>query len=171
VENVDEEGRPVAAGEVGSRLLVTNLFNRALPLIRFEVSDLVALEPEPCPCGRSLLRVRSLAGRAEEVLRVRGVSVHPLEFVVVTADPDVREFQVVQRGDALRLRVAPREGAVRAPERLRERLASRLEALGFAHPLVEVERMEALERGEGGKRTLSVPDREARSPGPARVAG
>ena len=135
------------------------------------MSDLVALEPEPCPCGRSLLPVRSLAGRAEEVLRVRGVSVHPLEFVVVTADPDVREFQVVQRGDALRLRVAPREGAVRAPERLRERLASRLEALGFAHPLVEVERVEALERGEGGKLTLIVPDREARSPGPARVAG
>ena len=36
-----------------ARLLVTNLFNRAQPLIRFEVSDLVALEPEPCPCGRT----------------------------------------------------------------------------------------------------------------------
>jgi phenylacetate-coenzyme A ligase PaaK-like adenylate-forming protein len=93
------------------------------------------------------------------------------DFDVVTADPDVREFQVVQRGDALRLRVALREGAVRAPERLRERLASRLEALGVAHPWVEVERVEALERGEGGKLTLIVPDREARSPGPARVAG
>jgi phenylacetate-CoA ligase len=171
VENVDEEGRSVPAGEVSSRLLVTNLFNRALPLIRFEVSDLVALEPEPCPCGRNLLRVRSLDGRAEEVLRLRGVSVHPLEFGVVTADPDVREFQVVQRGDALRLRVALREGAEQASERLRERVASRLEALGVAEPLVEVERVEALERGAGGKLTLIVPDREARSPSPAGVAG
>jgi phenylacetate-CoA ligase len=171
VENVDEEGRSVPAGEVGSRLLVTNLFNRALPLIRFEVSDLVALEPEPCPCGRNLLRVRSLDGRAEEVLRVRGVSVHPLEFGVVTADPDVREFQVVQRGDAVRLRVALREGAEQAPERLRERVASRLQALGVAEPLVEVERVEALERGPGGKLTLIVPDRGAHSPSPARVAG
>jgi phenylacetate-CoA ligase len=135
------------------------------------VSDLVALEPEPCPCGRNLLRVRSLDGRAEEVLRVRGVSVHPLEFGVVTADPDVREFQVVQRGDALRLRVALREGAEQAPERLRERVASRLQALGVAEPLVEVERVEVLERGPGGKLTLIVPDRGAHSPSPARVAG
>ena len=84
----------------GARLLVTNLFNRVLPLIRFEVSDLVALDPEPCPCGRSLMRVRSLEGRAEEVLDVGGVTVHPMQFALVTADPDVREFQVVQEGDA-----------------------------------------------------------------------
>jgi hypothetical protein len=77
---------------------------------------------------------------------VRGVSVRPLEFGVVTADPDVREFQVVQRGDALRLRVALREGAEGAPERLRERVASRLGALGVTQPLVEVEPVEALDR-------------------------
>jgi phenylacetate-coenzyme A ligase PaaK-like adenylate-forming protein len=50
-ENVDDDGRPVPPGEIGSRLLVTNLFNRVQPLIRFEISDLVAVEPEPCPCG------------------------------------------------------------------------------------------------------------------------
>jgi hypothetical protein len=88
----------------------------------------------------------------------------------VTAD-DVREFQVVQRGDALRLRVALREGAEQAQERLPERVASRLGALGVAEPLVEVERVEALERGAGGKLALIVPDRGARSPSPARVAG
>ncbi len=77
VENVDEDGAPVPPGEVGARLLVTNLFNRVVPLIRFEVSDLVAIEPEPCPCGRSLMRVRSLEGRAEEVLHMGGVAVHP----------------------------------------------------------------------------------------------
>jgi phenylacetate-coenzyme A ligase PaaK-like adenylate-forming protein len=108
VENVDDDGRPVAPGEVGSRLLVTNLFNRVQPLIRFEVTDLVSIEPEPCPCGRSLMRLRSLEGRAEEVLRLGGVTVHPLQFALVTADPDVREFQVVQVGDGLRLRVAAR---------------------------------------------------------------
>ena len=47
-------------GERGARLLVTNLFNLTQPLIRFEVTDLVAVEPEPCPCGRTLMRLRSL---------------------------------------------------------------------------------------------------------------
>jgi hypothetical protein len=83
----------------------------------------------------------------------------------------VREFQVVQRDDALRLRVALREGAEGAPERPREQVASRLEALGVAQPLVEVEPVEALNRGEGGKLALIVPGLEARSPRPARVAG
>jgi phenylacetate-coenzyme A ligase PaaK-like adenylate-forming protein len=109
VENVDDEGRPVPPGEPGARLLVTNLFNRALPLIRFEVGDRVTVDSEPCPCGRSLLRVRALEGRAEDVLRLGGVTVDPLEFALVTADPDVREFQVVQEGDGLRLRVAALE--------------------------------------------------------------
>ena len=104
VENVDDDCRPVPPGEIGSRLLVTNLFNCAEPLIRFEVTDLVTTEPEPCPCGRTLMRLRSLQGRAEDVLCLDGVAVHPLQFGVVTADPDVREFQVVQEGAALRLR-------------------------------------------------------------------
>jgi phenylacetate-CoA ligase len=159
VENVDDDGDPVPPGEIGSRLLVTNLFNRAQPLIRFEVTDLVAIEPEPCQCGRSLMRVRSLEGRAEEVLRLGGVTVHPLEFGLVTADPDVREFQVVQRGEGLRLRVALRDGADAAPARLRARLTARLEELGVKRPAVEVETVDALERSPAGKLQMVVAGR------------
>jgi len=159
VENVDDDGVPVPPGEVGSRILVTNLFNRVLPLIRFEITDLVAVEPEPCPCGRSLLRLRSLEGRAEDVLRLRGVVVHPLQFALVTADPDVREFQVVQEGDGLRLRVALRDGAEEAPARLQARVGARLEALGVPHPAVEVETVDALERTAGGKLQMVVAGR------------
>jgi phenylacetate-CoA ligase len=159
VENVDEHGGPVPAGEVGARLLMTNLYNRAQPLIRFEITDRVAVEPEPCACGRSLMRVRSLEGRAEDVLEVGGVSVHPMQFAVVTSDPDVREFQVVQEGDGLRLRVALRAGAEGAPERLRARLSARLEDLGVVRPAVEVETVEALERSAGGKLQMVVAGR------------
>lgn len=156
VENVDEDGRPVAPGEVGSRLLVTNLFNRVQPLFRLEIPDLVAFEPEPCTCGRSLLRLRSVEGRAEGVLRLGGVAVHPLEFGVVTADPDVREFQVVQEGDSLRLRVALRDGADAAPARLRNELSARLAELGVPAPEVRVETVDALDRTDGGKLKMVV---------------
>ena len=159
VENVDSDGDSVPPGEVGSRLLVTNLFNRVQPLIRFEITDMVAVDPEPCSCGRSLLRLRSLEGRSEDVLRLRGVTVHPLQFSLVTADPDVREFQVVQEGDRLRLRVALRDGAGEAPARLRARLGARLEELGVPQPAVEVETVEALERTAGGKLQMVVAGR------------
>jgi phenylacetate-CoA ligase len=155
-ENVDEDHRPVPPGEVGARLLVTNLFNLTQPLIRFEVTDLVAVEPEPCPCGRTLMRLRSLEGRAEDVLRLGGVDVHPLQFALVTADPDVREFQVVQQGDALRLRVCLRDGAAEAPARLRARVGARLEELGVPRPSVEVETVDALERSPAGKLQVVV---------------
>jgi phenylacetate-CoA ligase len=159
VENVDDDGDPVPPGEVGARILVTNLFNRVQPLIRFEITDLVAVEPEPCPCGRSLMRLRSLEGRAEEVLELRGVTVHPLQFALVTADPDVREFQVVQEGDGLRLRVALRDGADSAPERLRARLGARLAELGVPDPAVDVETVDELERSAGGKLQMVVATR------------
>jgi phenylacetate-CoA ligase len=156
VENVDADGQPVPPGEVGSRLLVTNLFNRVQPLIRFEVTDLVAVDPAPCPCGRSLMRLRSLEGRAEDVLCLAGVTVHPLHFALVTADPDVREFQVVQQGDGLRLRVALRDGAEGAPARLQAHLGARLADLGVPRPAVEVETVDALQRSPGGKLQMVV---------------
>jgi phenylacetate-coenzyme A ligase PaaK-like adenylate-forming protein len=156
VENVDEANRPVPAGEVGSRILVTNLFNRALPLIRFEVSDMISVDPEPCPCGRSLMRLSSLEGRAEDVLRLGGVAVHPIQFAVVTADPDVREFQIVQEGERLRLRVALRNGAAGAEERLGQSVRGRLAELGIAHPDVCVERVNELERTPAGKLQVVV---------------
>jgi len=159
VETVDDDFRPVPDGEMGSRLLITNLFNRVLPLIRFEVTDLVAIEPEPCPCGRTLTRVRSLEGRTEDVLSLGGVAVHPLQFGVVTADPDVREFQVVQRGDALRLRVALRNGCSGVEERLGEQVRAKLAELGVPRPEVSVERVDALERSPAGKVQIVVADR------------
>jgi phenylacetate-CoA ligase len=58
VENVDEDGRPVPPGEPGERLLITGLYNMVQPVIRLEVSDVVALESGPCPCGRTLVRAR-----------------------------------------------------------------------------------------------------------------
>jgi phenylacetate-coenzyme A ligase PaaK-like adenylate-forming protein len=167
VENVDEGGRPVPTGERGARLLVTNLTNRVQPLIRFEVSDLATIDPEPCPCGRTLLRVRALEGRTEDVLRLPGrdapVAVHPMQFSVITADREVREFQVVQDGAALRLRVALRDGsdASAASERLRAGVAARLERLGVREPAVRVELCDGLARPEGGKLPLVVADRSA----------
>jgi phenylacetate-coenzyme A ligase PaaK-like adenylate-forming protein len=165
VENVGGNGRPVPDGERGAHLLVTSLFNRVQPLIRFELSDVVTLDPDPCRCGRTLRRVRAIDGRADDVLTLPGgdgrrVAVLPAQFAVVTADRDVREFQVVQTGDALRLRVALRDDARpdEAAARLCARLGDRLAALGVRDPRIEVETCRALERPPAGKLRLVVAD-------------
>ena len=166
VENVDAAGRPVPDGEPGAQLLVTNLFNRVQPLIRLAVSDMVTIDPEPCPCGRTLRRMRTIDGRADDVLELGGVAVHPMQFGVVTADRAVREFQVVQLGDRLRLRVVLRDGdaVAAATHRLRERVAERLAGLGVEGVAIEVETCEQIERPPGGKLQMVVADRRAEAP-------
>ena len=169
-ENVDEDGRAVPDGERGARVLVTNLANFVQPLIRFEVSDVVTIDPEPCPCGRTLRRMSSVDGRADAVLKLPGtagerIPVHPLQFGVITADRGVREFQVLQRGDGVRVRVVVREGepAGVVAERLRERVGDRLAALGVRDPHVEVEPCPALERPPAGKLQLVVAESHGRT--------
>lgn len=66
-----DTARAVSAGPgqpaVGP-LLVTDLFNRGMPMIRYEVGDLAALVPDACPCGRSLPLMTNLGGRLTDVL-------------------------------------------------------------------------------------------------------
>ena len=172
VENVDEDGRPVPHGEPGARLLSRASCNRTQPLIRLEVADAVTLDPEPCPCGRTLLRIRSIHGRSDDVLELPGtgaatVSVHPLQFAVVARDRDVVEFQVVQEGPRLRLLVVARGEAPALETRLRAAVEQRLRDVGVAEPAVEVERLPALARQPGGKLQIVVADRGARRAGGA----
>lgn len=159
VENVDAGGRPVPPGEPGVKLLVTSLVNRAQPIIRLEVADAVILDPDPCPCGRSLVRMRSIHGRSDDMLRLGGVAVHPLQFAGVARDPEVVEFQVVQQAARLRVRVVPRGPAPDLERRLGALVAKRLEAAGVTAPQVSVERRERLERQPGGKLQMVVADR------------
>lgn len=67
MEAVDDEGRPV--WEKPGRLLVTDLDNRAMPLIRYELGDTGTLSREICACGRRLLVLSELAGRQQDALR------------------------------------------------------------------------------------------------------
>ena len=171
VENVDAEGRVVPAGEPGAKLLVTFLHNLVQPIIRLEVSDAVTMEPEPCPCGRTLARARAIEGRSDDVLKFAGrggreVSVHPIEFGVVTRDRAVREFQVVQEGSGVRVLVVARPATGAELEaRLREALSRRLSELGVAEPRVSVERRDELSRSAGGKLQLVVAEPASRPAG------
>jgi len=68
IEAVDGDNRPVPPGTWGSRVLVTPLWHTTQPLIRYALSDLVRLSPEPCPCGRTLSVLDAIQGREEERL-------------------------------------------------------------------------------------------------------
>jgi putative adenylate-forming enzyme len=171
VENVDADGQPVPAGQPGARLLVTNLYNLVQPLLRLEVTDVVTLDPDPCPCGRTLVRVRAIHGRSEDVLSLPApdggrVAVHPLHFALLTRDPQVREFQVVQDGPVLRIRIVPSHATAAGNNELETRLdqavTQQLLKLGVQEPQISVERRPGLARSAGGKLKLVIADPNCR---------
>jgi phenylacetate-CoA ligase len=53
LEVVDGRGQAVPAGTTGERILLTALGSVTQPFIRYEMTDLVTLAPDPCPCGSS----------------------------------------------------------------------------------------------------------------------
>ena len=166
-ENVDTEGRAVPPGQPGSRLLVTFLHNLVQPILRLEVTDVFTIDPEPCACGRTLVRARAIEGRSNDVLRfpARGgeIRVYPIEFGVVTRDREVREYQVIQEGQSVRILVVPRRKAGGGLEtRVRGTVSRRLAELGVEEPQVAVERREQLARSAGGKLQVVVADTAAR---------
>jgi phenylacetate-CoA ligase len=83
----------------GDRLLLTNLHNEAMPLIRYDQGDLAVVgNGEPCACGRRFRRLEAIQGRVtDSVLRPDGSEVPPFSVSSVVRDtPGVRRFQIVQ---------------------------------------------------------------------------
>jgi len=164
-ENVDADGRPVPPGTLGAKVLVTNLTNHVQPIIRMELADAITVEPGPCPCGRTLARMRAVEGRSEDALALPGrtggaVTVLPAQFGLVTRDREVGEFQIRQEGERLRILVVPRPSAGGELEaRLQRAVAARLSELGVDDPQIVVERRDALARSPGGKLPLVVAER------------
>ena len=96
-EIVDPEtGEPLAEGEEGV-LVFTTLTKEALPLIRYWTGDISSLSSEPCSCGRTLVRMGLIRGRADDMLIIRGVNVYPtqVETVVLQVPELTPNYRIV----------------------------------------------------------------------------
>ncbi|MFI3331580.1 MAG: phenylacetate--CoA ligase [Rikenellaceae bacterium] len=58
-------------------LVFTTITKEGLPLLRYRTKDLCSLIDEPCPCGRTSLRMSRIVGRSDDMLIIRGVNVFP----------------------------------------------------------------------------------------------
>jgi phenylacetate-coenzyme A ligase PaaK-like adenylate-forming protein len=158
VEVVDAAGRPVPPGETGSKLLVTALGSRTVPLIRVELGDAICLETSPCPCGRPAPRVVEVVGRTLDWLHLPAtdgsatVAVHPNVFTGVLDAERVVSWQVVEQGGAITVLVTGAEPPFRA-EVTEGRIVAALARLGTAPP-VAVRVVDRIEPEPSGKQPL-----------------
>jgi phenylacetate-CoA ligase len=101
---------PAAPGEVGA-VLITDLLNGAMPLIRYRVGDMAAWADGDCPCGRGLPRLTKVAGRVTDFLvgaDGRLVSGVFLATYVVAQRPSLGQVQIVQsQAGAVTYRIRP----------------------------------------------------------------
>ena len=89
-------GEPLPYGEKGE-LVITTITKEALPLIRYRTRDITRLFPEPCACGRTLVRMEKVLGRSDDMLIIRGVNVFPsqIETVLLRMDGVEPHYQIV----------------------------------------------------------------------------
>lgn len=157
VEPVDLHDRRVAPGFRSEKLYLTNLYNLALPLIRYELTDQLTLACESCPCGSAFTRIESVHGRLDERFVYRdGVVVDPESFdSVLSRERAVYEYQVRQTDGGAEVRVrCNRNLHLRA---VGQRVASALGKRGLPSPAVSVRRVDTIERGPTGKLMRFVP--------------
>lgn len=165
-EVVDKDHRPVPPGSYGAKLLVTTLFSRTQPLIRYELNDSVRLTTEKpaihdggCPSGLPFARLESIQGRVEDTLLLPAqsggrVAIEPLVFSQVMDILPVNGWQVTQDGnDGLTLLLSgARAGLV--DEVLQQQLVQELAAHGVRVPRITVQRVTTIPKTTAGKAPL-----------------
>jgi len=83
VEAVDvHTGQPLPYGETGE-IVFTSLTKEAFPIIRYRTRDVSVLDPAPCRCGRTHVRMKRVTGRTDDMLIIRGVNVFPSQVEAV----------------------------------------------------------------------------------------
>jgi len=144
VEPVDAQGHPVGPGECAQRLLITNLFNHTLPLIRYELTDELTVAARG---ARPFFRATQIEGRADDVFRYGTIAVHPLTFrSPLGRHPDVVEYQIRQTARGADVSVIANDGIDIATTELAAALTAALRTAGLDNPQISVAIVAELER-------------------------
>ncbi len=164
VELVDEENCPVPPGTPSARILVTNLFNTAQPLIRYVLEDRLTRRPDAADHGHV---VATVEGRSYVTFVYDGARVHSLAVLSpVIETPGIADYRVRQTRDGLDVEIQPDgpfDGTALAAE-----LTRVLRASGLPEPAVSVRTVDGFARdSQTGKLQRLVP---LRTPAPAPAA-
>jgi phenylacetate-CoA ligase len=159
---------PVPEGEVGE-LVMTTLTRKGMPLFRYRTRDLTRFIPGECPCGRTHRRIDRIAGRADDMMILKGVNIYPMQIEqVVMAHPEVGQNYVIaltREGvmDQLVIRVEVKDEYfvedMRALRSLQDRLVRDLRTEILITPRVELVQHNTLPQSEG-KAVRVIDERE-----------
>lgn len=158
-EIVDEQYRPVPPGEYGVKILVTTLFSRTQPLIRYELNDSVRVSTEPHNCGLPFAVLESIQGRVEDSLTLPAISggevlIRPLVINRIMDIVPVSGWQVIQQADSglVVLLTGARNGLT--DQGLMEQISNSLAQEGAKVPYIKIRHVPEIPKTAAGKAPL-----------------
>jgi phenylacetate-CoA ligase len=68
-----------------------------MPMIRYRTRDVTSLQVDPCPCGRTLRRIKRITRRSDDMFIIRGVNVFPsqVETALLQVEGTLPHYQIV----------------------------------------------------------------------------
>ena len=145
-------------GEKGE-LVYTTITKEAFPLIRYRTGDITSLNPEPCPCGRTQVRMSRVSGRTDDMLIIRGVNVFPsqIESVLVGIEEAEPHYQLILRRegalDTLEVQVEVNErffsDEIKKLESLQIKIRNELESVLGISTRIKLVEPRSIARSEG----------------------
>ncbi len=104
-------GEPLPLGETGE-LVLTTLTREAFPLVRYRTGDLTSLDYSPYACSRTLVRMRRIERRIDDIIIVKGINIVPqhIEKILLEIEGVEPHYRVIagreNNRDTLTLHVA-----------------------------------------------------------------
>ena len=149
---------PADPAEEGE-LVLTTITKEGFPLVRYRTGDITRIDPTPCPCGRTFVRMARVMGRTDDLILFQGVGFFPSEIEAILAGIDGVSpyFQIIldqDRGvETIEVRVEisdkiPFLDEVKTIETLRLQAAKRIKTVLDVEPkvtLVEPKSLRALD--------------------------
>ncbi len=158
-EIIDPETEEILPYGSPGELVFTTITKEAFPVIRYRTRDISVLYPEPCRCGRTVVRMGRVRGRSDDMLIIRGVNVFPsqIESVIMETDGIEPHYQLVVeregRMDSLTVLVEVNEGIfsdeVKDLQNMERKLENNIKEVLAVSAEVKLVEPKSIQRSEG----------------------
>ena len=155
-EVVDKNNNPVTNVEDAAKVLATNLTNFAMPMIRYEVDDIIEIGP-PLPDYPGFRTVTRILGKATFWFEYGNVRVHPTAFSnILEEEREVEEFQIAQTHQGAHIKLVC--GGEPNISEIKETILDNLHKYGLKDPKIDFEVVDSLpHHPETGKIKRFIP--------------
>jgi phenylacetate-CoA ligase len=156
IVEVVRDGKHVDAGEVGE-IIVTDLNNRCVPLIRYRIGDIAISSDKLCPCGRGLPLIEGIQGRIQSIIvGTNGIYLPGTFFAHFIKDYEyaITSFQVIQEKlGSITLKIVK---GLRFSQEVLDKILQILKAKLGEDMIIDVEYVSNIPLGKTGKRQHSI---------------